>query len=145
MNEHFEKQPGPSGGSDSADAATTRRVLVVDDDLDAAEALAELLSMNGHEVRLATAADEALMHFRTMKPQVAVLDIGLPLMDGYELQSRMRTLPGGSDCNYIALTGYGTQSAHEDSRQAGFHAHLVKPVDLKQLLELIERSTGERR
>jgi CheY-like chemotaxis protein len=145
MNQHFDNQPGRLRGSDSADAATSRRVLVVDDDLDAAEALSELLSMNGHEVRLATSADEALMHFRTMQPQVAVLDIGLPLMDGYELQSRMRTLPGGGDCRYLALTGYGTQSAHEDSRQAGFHAHLVKPVDLKQLLELIEGSTGEGR
>ena len=111
-----------------------RRVLVVDDDLDAAEALAELLSMSGHEVRLATAADEALLPFEDAA--AAGGGAGHRPADHGRLRAPVpdvRTLPGGSDCDYIALTGYGTQSAHEDSRQAGFHAHLVKPVDLKQL------------
>jgi CheY-like chemotaxis protein len=115
-----------------------RRVLVVDDDPDAAEALAELLSMSGHEVRSATAADEAMRLFEALQPQVAVLDIGMPAMDGYELQARLRELRGGRDCIYVALTGYGMQSEQEQSRKAGFRAHFVKPVCLAQLVALIE-------
>ena len=123
-------------------ARLARRVLVVDDDPDAAEELAELLSMNGHEVRIATAPEEALRLFEILPPQVAVLDIGLPHMDGYELQARMRGLRGGRACLYVALTGYGMQSEQEHSRRAGFRAHLVKPVCLAQLVDLIEGSAA---
>jgi CheY-like chemotaxis protein len=113
-------------------------VLVVDDDPDAAEALAELLSMSGHEVRIATAAEEALRVFEFLQPQVAVLDIGMPAMNGYELQARMRDLRGGHGCIYVALTGYGMQSEQEQSMKAGFRAHFVKPVCLAKLVALIE-------
>jgi CheY-like chemotaxis protein len=113
---------------------------VVDDDPDAAEALAELLSMNGHDVRTVTGADQALRLFPSLQPQVAVLDIGLPVMDGYELQARMSKLPGGAECMYVALTGYGMKREQEQSRRAGFRAHLVKPVDLDQLVRLIADS-----
>jgi CheY-like chemotaxis protein len=145
MKQNPEKGKG-EGRCRSADSAETerlaRRVLVVDDDPDAVEALAELLSMSGHEVRIATAADEALRLFETLQPQVAVLDIGLPVMNGYELQVRMCELRGGRDCVYVALTGYGMKSEQEQSRRAGFRAHLVKPVRLEQLMSLIEASGG---
>ena len=145
MNQNVEKRPGEGRGQ-PADAGVRdqlgRRVLVVDDDPDAAEALAELLSMSGHEVRIATASDEALLVFEALQPEVAVLDIGLPVMDGYELQARMCGLRGGRDCAYVALTGYGMKSEQEQSRRAGFRAHLVKPVRLEQLVSLIEGSAG---
>ena len=140
MVEDFEEGKSAAGLPDIASRG--RRVLLVDDDPDAAEALAELLSMSGHEVRIATAADQALRLFETLRPQVAVLDIGLPVMDGYELQARMRASPGGGDCVYLALTGYGMESEQEQSRKAGFRAHLVKPVRLEQLVALIEGSAG---
>ncbi len=145
MNQNFERRADEETAlpPDSMDEERRgRRVLVVDDDPDAAEALAELLSMSGHEVGIATAAQEALRLFEDLQPQVAVLDIGLPVMDGYELQARMCDLRGGHDCIYVALTGYGMKSEQEQSRRAGFRAHLVKPVHLEQLMTLIEGSSG---
>jgi CheY-like chemotaxis protein len=140
MNASLEKGAGCRGDPTNLDSHGRCRVLVVDDDPDAAEALAELLSMNGHDVRTATGADQALRLFPALQPQVAVLDIGLPVMDGYELQARMSKLPGGAECMYVALTGYGMKREQEQSGSAGFQAHLVKPVDLDQLARLIAGS-----
>ena len=142
MNQDLPNGAGAAIKPASPKTSVQRRVLVVDDDPDAAEALAELLSMNGHDVHVATASDQALMLFQSLQPQVAVLDIGLPVMDGYELRARMHQLPGGADCVFVALTGYGMKSEQEHSRQAGFRAHLVKPVNLEQLAALIEGSAG---
>lgn len=145
MNQDVEKHGAEGKGAPMSPPDSERlgrRVLVVDDDPDAAEALAELLSMSGHAVRMATAAAEALLLFEAEPPQVAVLDIGLPAMDGYELLARMRDLRGGRDCTFVALTGYGMKSEQEQSRNAGFVAHLVKPVHLEQLVTLIEGSPG---
>ena len=142
MNQDLQNGAGAPNNPTTLKTPVCRRVLVVDDDPDAAEALAELLSMNGHDVHVATASDQALMLFQSLQPQVAVLDIGLPVMDGYELRARMHQLPGGADCVFVALTGYGMKSEQEHSRQAGFRAHLVKPVNLEQLAALIEGSAG---
>jgi CheY-like chemotaxis protein len=134
-----------SPGSDArlpAGPAASRRVLVVDDDHDSAEALAELLSLNGHEARIATGAEQALALFPEARPQVAVLDIGLPFMNGYELQARMRDLPGGGDCIYLALTGYDMSKERDQVGRGRFQAHLVKPVDLDKLLALIAGTAG---
>lgn len=102
------------------------RLLVVDDNMDAATLLAELLGAHGHDVRVAYSGPEALDVVHAFCPDAAVLDIGLPVMDGYELARQLRDrLPG---VKLVALTGYGQANDRERSRAAGFHAHLVKPV-----------------
>src|SRR5581483_2764220 len=107
-----------------------RRVLVVDDNADAAALLAELFATMGHEVKVAHDGPQA----------VAVLDIGLPVMDGYELAKRIGDRVG-SRCRTIALTGYGQEHDLRRSRDAGFEAHLVKPVDPARLLQVIDADT----
>ncbi len=114
------------------------RVLVVDDNLDAAEMLAEWLGTIGHGVRVAADGPTALEVAADFQPDVALLDIGLPVMDGYEVARRLRTLPGCAQTRLIALTGYGQESDHDRSRRAGFEDHLVKPVDL----DMIERAVS---
>jgi CheY-like chemotaxis protein len=113
------------------------RVLVVDDNLDAAEMLAEWLGAVGHGVRVAADGPSALELAAEFKPEVALLDIGLPVMDGYEVARRLRDLPGGAAMRLIALTGYGQESDHERSRRAGFEDHLVKPVDLDAITSAV--------
>lgn len=132
-----------SGSKAKTSKSGPRRVLVVDDNADVSQALAELLGMSGYEVQVAAGAEEAMTLFRQLPPQVAMLDIGLPTMDGHELAAKMREMPGGDRCAYIALTGYGMEAEREKSAQAGFRAHLVKPVDLKQLTSILEDCTGE--
>lgn len=117
----------------SADpGAATRRILVVDDNRDAAELLAEALAALGHETRVAGGALEALQIASDFRPDVAVLDIGLPVMDGHQLGARLRELLG--EVRLIAGTGYGQEADRQRSRAAGFDAHLVKPIDLPVLL-----------
>jgi PAS domain S-box-containing protein len=113
------------------------RVLVVDDNLDAAEMLAEWLSAIGHSVRVAADGPTALEIAADFKPDVALLDIGLPVMDGYEVARRLRDLPGCGRTRLIALTGYGQESDHDRSRRAGFEDHLVKPVDLDAITHAV--------
>jgi PAS domain S-box-containing protein len=118
-----------------------RRILVVDDNRDAAETLSLVLSNMGHEVLALFDAASALQQATRFAPDVAVLDIGLPVVDGYELAVRFRELFGADACpRLIALTGYGQQSDRERSRAAGFSDHLLKPVDVDRLLEVIDAS-----
>jgi CheY-like chemotaxis protein/two-component sensor histidine kinase len=116
-----------------------RRVLVVDDNEDAALLLAEALSAAGHDVRTALDPPQALEVARTFHPEVAVLDIGLPVMDGYELAERLRSELGDATPRLIALTGYGQASDRERSARAGFSAHFVKPIDVQRLTDTIAR------
>ena len=119
-------------------APVPRRVLVVDDNADAAMLLAELCGMMGHEVKVAHDGPQALRALEDgFRPEIAVLDIGLPVMDGYELGQRVRDRLG-SKCRLFALTGYGQQHDKQRSREAGFEAHLVKPVDPSRILGLID-------
>ncbi|HJS92447.1 MAG TPA: ATP-binding protein [Steroidobacteraceae bacterium] len=110
-----------------------RRVLIVDDNVDAANALAMLLSYTGHEAQVAYSGREALARIESFQPDVALLDIGLPEMDGYELASRLRAHPRFAATRLLALTGYGQSEDRARSREAGFEDHLVKPVDLAAL------------
>jgi PAS domain S-box-containing protein len=119
-------------------AANARRVLVVDDNDDARDLLGDLLAAKGHEVRTAPDPAAALAEARVFAPDVAVLDIGLPGMDGYELARALRDLAPSSSMKLVALTGYGQPSDVERSRAAGFDMHLVKPVDVEKLLACIE-------
>jgi signal transduction histidine kinase/DNA-binding response OmpR family regulator len=111
----------------------SRRVLVVDDNKDAADSLAALLCMDGHETTALYSAQEALERIDTLKPDVILLDLGLPEMNGYELASHLRATPRWSGLRLVALTGYGQLDDLQRTRAIGFDDHLVKPVDMAAL------------
>jgi len=118
-----------------AGAATT--ILVVDDDDDTRLLLADVLRQRGYEVRSATDGPEALALLDEFAPQIAILDIGLPGMDGYELAVRMRKVQLPRRVQLIAVSGYGQEADLARSQAAGFDQHLVKPVDSRRLFETI--------
>jgi PAS domain S-box-containing protein len=115
-----------------------RRVLVVDDKKDAANSLAMILTLEGHQVESVNSAQEALDRVVAFRPDVALLDIGLPGMNGYELAARLRTLPELAPIRLVALTGYGQAEDIERARAAGFDYHLVKPADLRALQRALD-------
>jgi CheY-like chemotaxis protein len=116
---------------------TGRRILLVDDNEDAAELLGEFLRSLGHVTRIAHDGPAALRVVEGFPPDLALLDIGLPVMDGYELARRLRELPALAKVRLIAVTGYGQETDRLRSREAGFDAHLVKPVRLETLESLL--------
>ena len=117
------------------------RILVVDDNQDAASALRLALETTGFVVDVAHDAESALSRMDGFRPAVALLDIGLPTIDGYELAARLRARTDGRRLRLIALTGYGQDSDLTRSKEAGFEQHLVKPVDLNYLMSLLQ--TGQ--
>jgi CheY-like chemotaxis protein len=126
------------------DAAECKRILVVDDNADAAESIAVLLRLEGHEVKTVGDAQQALECCQVFAPGAVVLDIGLPGMDGYELARRLRKLPGAKDALYIALTGYGQKEDRAAAAAAGFHHHFIKPADPRAIYAVIsENLRGE--
>jgi len=108
-------------------------VLIVDDNADAAEMLSDALRLKGHLTWVAHDGPAALALAPRVLPQVAFLDIGLPVMDGYELAGRLRELPSLSEIRLAAVTGYGQEADRQRSASAGFHHHLVKPVKLSDV------------
>jgi len=116
-----------------------RPILVVDDNVDAAETLAMLLRSAGYDVRTGPDAETALKLVDSFRPALAVLDIGLPGMDGYELAVRLRGKMRDPALKLIALTGYGRDTDRERAAKAGFDVHLVKPADPKHLLDEVGR------
>ncbi|MEO8275390.1 MAG: CHASE3 domain-containing protein [Thermoanaerobaculia bacterium] len=116
-----------------------RRVLVVDDNEDSADSLALLLRLQGHEVSIARDGLEAVDMALRLQPEVILLDIGLPKLNGYEAARSIRLSPQGRTIRLIALTGWGQDEDRKLSRAAGFDEHLVKPVDADHLLELLDR------
>ena len=123
----------PAAASAPCAGPAKRRVLVVEDNLDAAEAMSILLRQLGHAVATVNDGREALAAARAFRPDVILLDIGLPGMDGYELARRFRELPETNAAKVIAVTGYGQESDRERTRASGFDMHLVKPVDPEKL------------
>ena len=113
--------------------APPRRVLIVDDNEDAANSLAMILKLSGHETTPVYTAEDALERASTFKPDVVLLDIGLPGMDGYEVAQKMRELPGLRGIRLVALTGYGRSDDRLRAREAGFDDHLTKPVEFAVL------------
>ena len=109
-------------------AAVPRRVLIVDDNVDGAETLGSLLAALGHTVEVYHDPVAALDAVERLRPEVALLDIGLPVLDGYQLAARIRALPGGRGCRLVALTGYGQEADKLRSQASGFEQHLVKPI-----------------
>ncbi len=118
------------------------RVLVVDDNADAAQMLATLLEAHGHVVSVEYDGTGGLARALRERPEVMLLDIGLPDMDGHELARRLRSSPDTANAMLIALTGYGQSEDRERARQAGFDRHLVKPADLLELLRILAEVRG---
>jgi CheY-like chemotaxis protein len=117
--------------------AVLRRILVVDDNRDSADSLAMLLKLSGHEVRVAHDGLKAVEAAATFQPDVILLDIGLPGLNGYEAARRIREQQRDKDLILVALTGWGQEEDRRRSEEAGFHAHIVKPVDFAALTRLL--------
>jgi CheY-like chemotaxis protein/two-component sensor histidine kinase len=125
------------GHKTEAVATARRRVMVVDDNADAADSLRELLEMSGHEVCVAHGGHAALSLAESYRPDVVLLDIGMPDMDGCEAAAALRRTPWGSRMRLIALTGLGQESDRRRTQQAGFDSHLTKPVHLDDVMPLL--------
>ncbi|SAK59995.1 PAS/PAC sensor hybrid histidine kinase [Caballeronia glebae] len=123
--------------SRSASVVQSRRILVIDDNEDAALSLAMLLDSDGHDVHTAHDGASGLKQLLESVPEVVLLDIGLPDVNGYELAKRIRQLPEGRDALLIALTGWGQEQDKLDALAAGFDKHLIKPVDYPMLLDFL--------
>ncbi len=120
-------------------ALPRRRILVVDDNVDAAVSLARLLErFYGQEVRVAHEGPSALEVADSFRPEVVLLDIGLPGMSGYDVAEGLRRLPDGPGMLIVALTGWGQEDDRRRSREAGFDHHLVKPVDPDAMMRLLD-------
>jgi signal transduction histidine kinase/ActR/RegA family two-component response regulator len=131
------RRPRDTSGATSAKSPGTR-VLIADDNVDAAESLAMLLRMEGHEVVVVHDGRQALAAFEAAPPpKVALLDIGMPELDGYEVASRVRQHPLGRDVTLIAVTGWGQDSDKARARAAGFNHHFTKPVEPDRLSALL--------
>jgi len=122
-----------------------RRILVADDNQDAAMSLALILSMSGHETRTANDGLEAIEIAEHFQPDVVLLDIGMPKLNGYETARRLRQKARGDQLLLIALTGWGQESDRIRSRAAGFDSHLIKPVDVAQIERLLAEKRNEQR
>jgi CheY-like chemotaxis protein len=118
-------------------ASRPRRILVVDDNIDAAQSLAFLLQAEGHDVCIAHDGEQACITADDFRPDIALLDIGLPKLDGYAVAEAIRREPWGRDVLLLALTGWGQNDDKRRALEAGFDFHLTKPVDLDQVNALI--------
>jgi CheY-like chemotaxis protein len=126
--EQAQPVPAPAPGR-------AKRVLIVDDNQDAADTLSMLLQIQGHEVQTAYGAEMALKTAASYPADFVLLDIGLPIMNGYEVARRLRS--SGTSAHLVALTGYGQPEDVQRAREAGFDDHMVKPVDFDRLLETL--------
>lgn len=117
-----------------------RSVLIVEDNLDGREALRELLELWGYDVEVAETGPQALEAALVNPPAVALIDIGLPGLDGYEVARRLRSRLGRASVRLIAMSGYGQPEDRQRSLEAGFDLHLVKPVAPEKLRDLLETS-----
>ncbi|AEG91507.1 hybrid sensor histidine kinase/response regulator [Ramlibacter tataouinensis] len=125
--------PAPAAASAGPAAAGGLRILLADDHVDAADGMALLLRALGHQVTCVHDGLAAVEAARRLRPQAALLDIGMPGCDGYEACRRIRALPGGTAVRLVALTGWGQEGDRQRAREAGFDRHLVKPADLRSL------------
>jgi PAS domain S-box-containing protein len=134
------EEPAPKNRQSTASARPSGvRVLIVDDNQDAAEMMGKALGVWGQIVRVAHDGPSALQIVETFTPDLALLDIGLPAMDGYELARRLRAMPGLAGTRLVAVTGYGEARDRRAAEQAGFHEHVVKPVTLAALEQVLSR------
>ncbi|KDP83766.1 hybrid sensor histidine kinase/response regulator [Cupriavidus basilensis] len=129
--------------ADTSPRTGALRVLVVDDNRDSADSLAMLLEMLGHEVSVAYEGETARAIATRFSPHLALIDIAMPVMDGFELLKILRTQPELPGTVYVAMTGFGQPADHEDTHAAGFHAHMVKPIEMSHL-EMLLATVGRR-
>ncbi len=129
--------------SDAAPASSPprRRILIVDDNRDALESLARLLQLAGHEIHQASDGYQALAVAGEKRPNLMMVDIGMPGMDGYEVARRIRGEDWGHTVMLVAVTGWGQDSDRRRSREAGFDSHWVKPLDAQKLAALLDALT----
>ena len=133
--QHSERQPAPIPSKKQS--SNSLKVLVVDDNEDMANSLAILLQISGHDVRTAHSGPAALETADKLQPNLVLLDIGLPGMDGYEVAERLRQNPKFTKVRLVAVTGYGLESERRRSQKSGFDAHLVKPIKLQELQDVL--------
>jgi CheY-like chemotaxis protein len=129
-----------AGPTEQPAAPRRKRILVVDDHRDAARVLGLLLDSMGHDVKTATDGYKALEEISSFHPEIVVLDIGLPEIDGYEVARRVREQPALRGTKLIALTGWSHADDRRRTREAGFDHHLVKPVGVKTLKEVLAQA-----
>jgi CheY-like chemotaxis protein len=116
----------------------SKRVLIADDNLDAAESLQLWLQLSGHDVQIAGNGMEALRVAAEFKPDVALLDLGMPGLSGFDVARRIRESPWGSEMVLVALTGWGHDEDRRQSAEAGFNHHLTKPIPPEAIESLID-------
>jgi PAS domain S-box-containing protein len=138
----FPASQGPARGQEPKTAGQRpatgrRRILVVDDNVDAASSLAKMLGLMGQEVYTATDGIGALEKARSLQPDIILMDLGMPELDGYEVCCRIRQQPWAKDARIVALTGWGQDADRQRSQETGFDMHLTKPVDLETLEKLL--------
>jgi signal transduction histidine kinase/ActR/RegA family two-component response regulator len=122
----------------------SRRILIVDDNQDSADSLAMLLRVMGHEVGTAYDGEEAIAAAEALRPEVVLLDIGMPRLNGYDACRRLREQPWGRGMFLIALTGWGQEDDRRQTEEAGFNHHIVKPVDAAALMKLLASLAADR-
>jgi CheY-like chemotaxis protein len=133
----------PEGAADNAPPGGPaangpgRRILVVDDNKDSARSMAKLLQLRGNEVRTAHDGLEAVEAAKEFRPEVILMDVGMPCLNGYEATHRIRQQPWGQSITIIALTGWGQEGDRVQSREAGCNGHLVKPINFADLEKLL--------
>src|SRR5262245_36572560 len=132
----------PAEARGESAGATAPRILVVDEKAAAATSLDRFIHLSGYEISIAHDGLGALDEVTRFRPQVVLLDLGMPGMDGLETASRIRELPAGKDLALIAVTGWGQDEDRERTGKAGFAAHFVKPIKLGQLEALLSRITS---
>jgi signal transduction histidine kinase len=145
----LEVAPAPLASGDDADSADVReerrkRVLVVDDNRDAAETLAMMIELLGHDVRWLFDPHAVVAEIATFQPEIVFLDVGMPGLSGYELTRQIRGLPGGDALLVVAVTGWGQPADRERTRDAGFDEHLVKPPAMEAIMSLCGDATTKR-
>ena len=131
--------PGARDGEQPRTHPPGRRVLVVDDNVDAATTLAQLVELLGHASVVVHDGLQAIEAARRAAFDIVLLDLGMPRLDGIETARRLRTVPGGETLYIAAVTGWGQDADRARTRDAGFDLHLVKPVDIEVLTQLLER------
>lgn len=119
-----------------------KRVLLADDNRDGADTMAAFLELLGFEVRLARDGLSAVQEACRQLPDVVILDLGMPGLDGWEVCRSIRSMPGGSSIRIVALSGWGSEEARRKSQEAGFDAHWTKPADASSLLSILRAPLG---
>jgi CheY-like chemotaxis protein len=130
---------GKPAGAGPATASGSQRILLADDNIDFVNSMGALLESRGHVVSVAYDGQSALDNAASFVPEFAFLDIGLPAMNGYDLARAMRALPALRHTALVAVTGWGQQKDRDLAREAGFDAHLVKPVSFEQIEQMLAR------